>query len=162
MQLPTHVIFGVLIQIGISLVYPKVDLLFYLVVFLTAFISHFMLDSLAIMTYHPPNRQNTKFWLYWHIFVYISGIIFILGSLAINPFLVVGILGANLEDLWDWVLLRWLLKSTNKKLYIHKFANKIRSLFKTHVPDLTYNSLGIIPESCLILLGYFSLVLILF
>lgn len=162
MQLPTHVIFGVLIQIALSILFPKADILFYVIVFLVAFISHFILDSLAIMTYHPPNRQDTNFWLYWHIFVYISGAIFILGSLFINPLFIVGIIGANLPDLWDWILLRWLLKSTNKKLYIHKYAGMIRSLFKDYVPDMTYSSLGIIPEVCLILLGYLSLVLVLF
>ena len=152
MQLPTHVIFGVLIQIAISILYSKQDLFFFVMVFFLALLSHFILDSLAIMTYHPPNRQQTNFWLYWHIFVYLSGIFFIIIALANNPIFIVGIIGANLPDLWDWILLRWLLKSTNKKLYVQKFANNIRSLFKDYVPDLTYNKLGIIPESILIIL----------
>lgn len=157
LQLPTHVTFGVLIQISLGLLFPKADIFFYILVFLTAFISHFILDSLAIMTYHPPTRQHTNFWLYWHIFVYATGIFLIVVSLSINIFFIVGIIGANLQDLWDWVLLRWLLKSTNKKLYIHKYVHKIRSLFISYVPDLTYNRLGIIPESVLYLIVYISI-----
>lgn len=153
MQLPTHVIFGVSIQIAISILYPKQDLFFFIMVFLVALLSHFILDSLAIMTYHPPTRQPTKFWLYWHIFVYLAGIFFIIVALVSNPLFIVGIIGANLPDLWDWILLRWILKSTNKKLYIHKFATKLRSTFKKHVPDLTYSKVGIIPESVLISLS---------
>ena len=161
MQLPTHVIFGVLIQLLLFQIYPKIDFFFLLTVFVLAFISHFILDSLAIMTYHPPERQHTNFWLCWHIFVYSSGILYIIILLTNNPILVVGILGANLTDIWDWILLRWLLKSQNKKLYIHKYAIMLRSFFKDHVPDLTYKKIGIIPEFLLIivtsvfLVGYF-------
>lgn len=158
MQLPTHVIFGVAIQIAISILYPRQDLIFFVMVFVIALLSHFILDSLAIMTYHPPNRQQTKFWLYWHIFVYLTGIFFIIVALVSNPLLIVGIIGANVPDLWDWVLLRWILKSTNKKLYIHKFANKIRSIFKNHVPELTYSKIGILPESVLISLSVLYIV----
>ena len=154
MQLPTHVIFGVIIQLLVYQFYPHADIFFLVSVFLIAFISHFIIDSLAIMTYHPPERQHTNFWLYWHIFVYVSGILLILIALISNPLFIVGILGANLPDLWDWVLLRWILKSENKKLYIHKYANKIRSLFKNHVPDLSYNTIGIIPEFILIVLTF--------
>ena len=151
MQLPTHVTVGVLLQILLNIIYPTNDILFYGSVFLITLFSHFILDSLAIMTYHPPTREHTNFWLYWHIFVYVSGIFLIIGSLTINPFFIIGILGANLPDLWDWVILRWILKSNNKKLYVHKYANNIRSLFKSHVPDLTYNKFGIAPEFILIL-----------
>lgn len=159
MQLPTHVTFGVLVQISLRLLFPKADIFFYIIVFLTAFISHFILDSLAIMTYHPPTRQQTNFWLYWHIFVYVTGVVFIIVALSVNIFFIVGILGANLPDLWDWILLRWLLKSTNKKLYIHKYANLIRSLFISYVPDLSYNSLGIIPELILYVIVYISILI---
>ncbi len=150
LQLPTHVTFGVLIQLLISELYPNTDFFFIVSIFLLAFLSHFILDSLAIMTYHPPNRQHTNFWLYWHILVYVSGVLFIILALTVNPLFIIGILGANLPDLWDWVFLRWILKSQNKKLYIHRYANKIRSLFKSYVPDLTYNKLGIVPELLLI------------
>ena len=116
MQLPTHVTVGVLLQILLNIIYPTNDILFYGSVFLITLFSHFILDSLAIMTYHPPTREHTNFWLYWHVFVYVSGIFLIIGSLTINPFFIIGILGANLPDLWDWVILRWILKSNNKKL----------------------------------------------
>ena len=72
MQLPTHVTFGVLIQFAIAYLYPTQNMLFFISVFLLALLSHFILDSLAIMTYHPPQRQETKFWLYWHLLVYVS------------------------------------------------------------------------------------------
>ena len=157
MQLPTHVTFGVFIQIILAILYPKTDPLFFILVFTFSLGSHFLLDSLAIMTYHPPDRQLTNFWLYWHILVYTSGTVFIISALIINPWFIVGILGANLPDLWDWIILRWLLKSTNKKLYVHKFANKIRSFFKSYVPDLTYNKKGIVPEFILIILVSISI-----
>ena len=106
------------------------------------------------MTYHPPERQHTNFWLYWHIFVYASGILLIVVALISNPLFIVGLIGANFPDLWDWVLLRWILKSKNKKLYIHKYANKIRALFKDHVPDLSYSNIGILPEFILIIFTF--------
>ena len=146
MQLPTHVTFGVVIQILVAMAITEPGILFYVTVFLLALLSHFILDSLAIMTYHPPQRQPTRFWLYWHMIVYISGIFFIFGALGINFLFIVGILGANLPDLWDWILLRGILKSENKTLYVHKYANSLRLLFKEKVPDLSYNKVGIIPE----------------
>ena len=159
MQLPTHVTFGVIIQILIGMLIQQRDMFFYFIVFLCALLSHFILDSLAIMTYHPPNRQHTNFWLYWHIFVYISGFFLIIGSLYINSLFIIGILGANLPDLWDWVFLRAMIKSQNNKLYVHKYANKIRSLFKEQVPDLTFNKIGILPELILIIFVSFILII---
>ena len=120
MQLPTHVTFGVLIQIIFGYFYPNSDIFFFSIMFVLAFLSHFILDSLAIMTYHPPKRQKTNFWLYWHLFVYISGIFMIFGFLYLNPLFIIGIIGANLPDLWDWVFLRGILNSQNKKLFIHQ------------------------------------------
>lgn len=159
MQLPTHVTFGVLIQLSVAYLFPITDIFFFLSVFLLALLSHFILDSLAILTYHPPQRQDTKFWLYWHLLVYFSGFFMIVGFAVINPLLLVGILGANLPDLWDWIFLRGILKSQNKKLYVHKYAQKIRSYFVNYVPDLTYNNWGIVPEFILILIVMINIIL---
>ena len=142
-----------------AFIYSTTDFLFLPLVFIIALISHFLLDSIAIMTYHPPQRQQTKFWLYWHVLVYTSGIFMIIAFLLINSLFIVGIVGANLPDLWDWVLLRGILKSKNKRLYVHKYANKIRSLFINHVPDLSYNAWGVIPEFILIMIVCSSLII---
>ena len=151
MQLPTHLTAGILIQILVSMLYPSEDLIFLSIVFILAFLSHFFIDALAIMTYHPPEVQNTIFWKYWHIFVYGTSFFIIIGALLINPLFAVGMIGANLVDLWDWVLLRAILKSENKKLYIHKYVNVLRNPIKPYVPDMTYSHYGIIPEFFLIL-----------
>jgi len=73
MQLPIHVIAGIIIQAVIMNFTMIPPLLSWVLIIGLAFCSHFVLDLLAKSTYHPPDRIHDNFWLYWHIFAYGSG-----------------------------------------------------------------------------------------
>ena len=159
MQLPTHLIVGILIQEILTIYIPTNDFIRVLLIIICCFSSHFFVDAIAIITYHPPERENTKFWLYWHVFVYSAGIfIFIL---FLNPYWL-GMLSAFVVDLWDWFFLRPIGNKFNKpdllqRYGVHFIANKLRKpLIQVGVPNLGHNPYGIIPELILIVLflGY--------
>ncbi len=150
MQLPIHIIAGILIQLFITGLIPNPPLLSFILVAIFALGSHFLLDALAKSTYHPPERIDDNFWLAWHIFSYGIGIIFLL--LFIWEFWL-GILFANLPDILDWYTLRNIATFRKKpfKPYMHPIVQKIRSIYFHWLPDLTYNRLGILPELIVIL-----------
>ncbi|MFX0206201.1 MAG: hypothetical protein ACFFDT_09450 [Candidatus Hodarchaeota archaeon] len=152
MQFPTHIIIGVLIQYAISTLIPTPLWLSLILIVIFTFSSHFLLDALAKVTYHPPERIEDNFWLIWHIFVYAIGILLVL--IFIWEYWI-GILFANLPDLWDWFTLRKIATRKNQpnwgiRYYLHPVANKIRSYLFFWLPNLNYNRAGILPEFILI------------
>jgi hypothetical protein len=151
MQLPIHIIAGILTQLIISSLITDLPLLSLILVAFFALASHFLLDALAKTTYHPPERINDSFWLMWHIFSYGIGLILLV--YFIWEFWL-GILFANLPDLLDWYTLRNIASYRKKpfKPYLHPIANKIRSICFHWLPDLTYNRLGILPELIVIII----------
>jgi hypothetical protein len=96
MQLPTHILAGVLIQIAFLRNSPVSENILLILIFLISLISHFFIDALAKITYPPPVRQPGLFWLVWHIFVHMFG--FILLIIYLKDYWI-GILGANLVDI---------------------------------------------------------------
>jgi hypothetical protein len=148
MQLPTHLLTGIVIQYILFQLFPEQNILVLLLVFFIAFTSHFFLDALAKVTYHPPVKEPGYFWAIWHIFVYSLGILIII--LYIQSFFL-GMLAANLVDLWDWVFLRNYANRRNqpewgKKYYLHPIADKIRQSLFFWVPNLNHSKIGILPE----------------
>ena len=149
MQLPTHIIAGILIQefITTTLNINHLSIRFLLIV-IFCFLSHFILDPVALLTYHPPQRENTKFWLYWHLFVYNAGIILFI--IFFNPYWL-GMICANAVDLWDWYFLRPLGNKLDKPLQqqygLHFLVNRVRQpLINLGVPNLSHSRIGILPE----------------
>lgn len=154
MQLPTHLIAGIFIQYLINTMIPTPTWLSVILIVIIAFCSHFLLDALAKSTYHPPERIHDNFWLTWHIFVYLIG--FVIIGLFISEFWL-GMLFANLPDLWDWYTLRNIASRKNqpewgKRYYLHPIANKIRHIFFSWMPNLNHNRVGILPELSFIVL----------
>ena len=154
MQLPTHLIAGILSQYFIVIMIPTPTLLAVLLVAIIAFCSHFFLDGLARLTYHPPERIHDNFWLTWHIFVYLTGITIII--LFFRDYWL-GMLFTNLPDLWDWYTLRNIASRKNqpdwgRRYYLHPIADKIRQIFFSWMPNLNYRKVGILPELSLIIL----------
>ncbi|MHA2225460.1 MAG: hypothetical protein ACXAC8_09670 [Candidatus Hodarchaeales archaeon] len=161
MQLPTHLIAGIVIQSVVNSLIPTPDWRSVLLVIIIAFFSHFIFDALARITYHPPERIDDIFWLGWHSFVYLSGFVILL--MFFGEFWL-GMLFANIVDLWDWYFLRKIASRKQqpdwgKKFYIHQFVDKIRSTFFLWLPNLTYDRKGILPELTLII-SWFSIILL--
>jgi hypothetical protein len=159
MQLPTHVLAGILIQILVLNFIPTPTWLSALIIIIFAFFSHFILDILAEMTYHPAARQPGQFWLIWHVFVYALGVILIL--IYLNPFWL-GIIAANLVDLWDWYILRNYANYRNdptigKDYYLHKFKDRFQQKYFSKLPNFRHSKLGILPE-LIIYCGWFLIV----
>ncbi|UCE14773.1 MAG: hypothetical protein JSV04_06225, partial [Candidatus Heimdallarchaeota archaeon] len=96
MQLPTHLIAGIAIQLVIVTLFPAPPWLTGSLIVLISLSSHFILDALAKSTYHPPQRiYDDNFWLGWHIFAYGTG--FIIIFLFVREYWI-GMLFANLPD----------------------------------------------------------------
>ena len=163
MQLPTHVLAGIFIQFFVLQFFQEATWLAFLVVIILGFCSHFFIDALAKITYHPPVRQPGAFWLRWHLFVYTFG--FFLIIIYLQTYFI-GMLAANFVDIWDWLFLRNYSNRKNqpdwgKRYYLHPIADRIRRLLFSKLPNLNHTKLGVLPESSLyfvwlcLFLGYF-------
>ncbi|MFX0209065.1 MAG: hypothetical protein ACFFDT_23985 [Candidatus Hodarchaeota archaeon] len=161
MQLPTHLIVGILIQFLINAIIPTPTLLSMILIMICAFGSHFLLDPIAKSTYHPPQRIHDNFWLTWHVFVYLIGFV-IIGLFIWDYWL--GMIFANLPDLWDWYTLRNIASRKNqldwgKRYYLHPIVDKIREKLFFWLPNLNYQRVGILPELSLIILWFGIMIL---
>ena len=154
MELITHVLTGIFIQILCFryLAFPFNILL----TMLFAFLSHFVIDTFAKLTYHTPVAlKDDKFWVYWHYIIYISSGATIITGLIFYPPYLLGGLFANLVDLWDWVILRPLQNKKKKKdpeskwgegYFIHPIIDWIRDKPFGWLPNWNYKRKGIIIE----------------
>lgn len=131
MQAPTHLVAAMLIQVILILLFPDLDPLILLpLIFITAVLSHILIDCIADITYHVPDaRLNDKFWLSYHIIIFLlTGIMLILFTLEYW----IAFLGSMFFDLVDWILLRAILK---KEPIFHPIVDKIRSIFFSWLPN---------------------------
>lgn len=155
METVTHNLTGVLIQILCFKFFQLPYNIFFTIIF--AFLSHFLIDALSKITYHTPEaRKEDKFWVIWHI------IIFVISILSFGIFILefwIGMLFANLVDIWDWLIIRNIQTYKKKKnpdsnwcqgCYMHPIADKIRNKLFFFLPNLNYKHVGIIPEIILI------------
>jgi hypothetical protein len=67
-----------------------------------------------------------------------------------------GMLFANLVDIWDWLILRNVAHRRKepewgKRFYLHPIVDKIRSKFCFWLPNWNHNRFGIFPELILYL-----------
>ena len=154
MNLLTHVLIGVFIQIlcFIFFTFP----LNFLFTMLFAFLSHFIVDALAKITYHTPEPHwDDKFWVSWNITVRISGYIAIF---LFFPYYL-GMLFANLPDIWDWVIIRRIQKRRNKNgkidyhhnNFFHRMVDIIREKTLFWLPDWIYEKKAVIVEIIIII-----------
>lgn len=145
----THALAGILIQICCFKIFVfPFDIIFSI---LFAFLSHFIIDALVLITYHPPDPQKgDMFWLVWQILTYGSGAIIIILFL---PY-VIGMLFANLVDIIDWVILRNIHtrkfkdeeKDWGKNYFFHSIIAKIREKALFWLPNWIYEKKAIISE----------------
>ncbi len=133
-----------------------------------AFLSHIIVDGIAIITYHTPEVQKgDNFWLTWHITIYILSILSYI-FFAIPYWL--GMVFANIMDIWDWFILRPLQKRKIKreiesnwgdKYYFHRFVDWFRDKFLGWLPKWNYKRAGILFEILLIVVLIIPIFLIL-
>lgn len=159
MEAITHILTGVLIQIicFIYFVFPFNVIL--TIVF--AFLSHFLIDTLAKATYHTPEpHKEDKFWVIWHIItlsllpIVIIWIVLIDWSLFF--FFLLGAIAANLVDIWDWMILRPKHnkfqsehpeeKFWGENLYLHSVADWLREKPFFWLPNLNEDKRGVLGE----------------
>lgn len=112
-----------------------------IIVFIATFLSHFLVDAFAKITYHVPDaRPEDKFWLGYHIFIYLLTIALLI--VFLNTYWI-AILGSVFIDVIDWGILRGLLK---KEPYIHPIIDKFREKCFSWLPDLIEEKWTVINE----------------
>ncbi|MFX1600059.1 MAG: hypothetical protein ACFFB6_05630 [Promethearchaeota archaeon] len=149
MNLQTHVLTGIIIQIFCFNIFIFPFNIIFTILF--AFLSHFIIDALVIITYHTPDPQKGDlFWLSWQIITYGLGAILILLFL---PY-ILGMLFANFIDIIDWLILRQIyrirLKNEDldwtKNFFFHNIVAIIRKYTLFWLPDWRYEKKGVISE----------------
>jgi len=156
LELITHNLIGVIIQIlcFTFLLFP----LNIVCTILFAYLSHIFCDALSIITYHTPESQKgDKFWIIWHYIIYLlSAISFVL---FLIPYWL-GMLFANIIDIWDWLILRPIQNKKREKnpeskwgekYYLHRSVVWVRKKLFSWLPVREYKKSGIIIEIFIIL-----------
>jgi len=150
----THNLFAVIIQV-LCFKFVSFPLNIILTIIL-AFLSHIFIDAIAIITYHTPNIQKDRFWIIWHVIIYILSILSIV--VFVIPFWL-GLIMANIIDLWDWFILRPLQNRKRKKVpetnwgekyYFHRIVDATRNKLFYWLPKWNYKKAGILIEISII------------
>ncbi len=150
METITHNLIAVIIQI-LSFKFVSFPLNIILTIIL-AFLSHIFTDAIGIITYHTPDVQKDKFWIEWHVIIYILSIISTL--IFMIPFWL-GLLFSNIVDIWDWFILRPLQNRKKKKVpetnwgekyYFHRIIDATRNKLFYWLPKWNYKKAGILIE----------------
>ena len=165
MNLITHVLNGVLIQIlcFIFFTFP----FNYLFTILISFLSHFIVDAFSKITYHTPAPHwDDKFWVTWNISVRV------VGYGALIPFYqyYLGIIFANLPDIWDWGIVRRVQKrrdperriNYHRSNFFHRIIDKIREKTLFWLPSWIYEKKAVLVEIIIVFclfIGIFVLIL---
>ena len=156
MEAITHNLVAVIIQI-ICFRYFLFPLNIVFTIFF-AYFSHLIVDALSKLTYHTPDvKKDDKFWVVWHVIIYSTSILSLI--ILIIPFWL-GILFANIIDIWDWFILRPLQNKKaesgvdadwGQKWYLHKHSDWVRDKFFGWLPNWRYKYFGIINEIIIII-----------
>ena len=155
METITHNLVAIIIQIlcFYFLIFPW-NIIFTIIL---AFISHIIVDAIAVITYHTPDAQKEdKFWLIWHYFIYAISLFSIV--IFFIPYWL-SMLFANVMDLWDWFTLRPIQKKIRNKnpeskwgdkYYFHRIVDWTREKLFFWLPTRIYKKSGIMIEILLI------------
>ncbi len=149
MNLFTHVLTGVFIQI-LCFIFFSFPFNFILTIII-AFVSHFIVDAFSKITYHTPAPHwDDKFWVSWNIGIRV------VGYSAIIPFYpyYLGMIFANLPDIWDWAIVRRIQKRRNvngkinyyRNNFFHRIIYKIREKTLFWLPNWIHEKKAIIVE----------------
>ena len=156
MQAVTHLLTGIVIQILCFMYFTLPLNIIFTIVF--AFLSHFMVDAFAIVTYHTPEPQKgDRFWSAWIIIMIVGAFVLVIWLIIIGLFwfYFLGGFFAILVDIVDWGILRpiqYKKKELDSKsiweegYYFHKLIAKFREKTLFWLPNWNYKRKGIIPE----------------
>lgn len=171
MQALTHFQTGILIQIlcFMFLIFPF-NIIFTIIF---AFLSHFIVDAFAKITFHPPEplQEDYKFWKAWGIIIIVATIAFVIWFIAIGLFWFYfwGGFFSVLVDIVDWGILRPIQYRRNKSetksiwtegYFFHKMIDKFREKTLFWLPNWNYKRKGVIPE-IIIIIFYLLLIILL-
>ena len=142
MQAPTHFLMGVLIFKIVEFCAPSLNnIILYILVFIFSFLSHFLIDAIAKITYHVPDpRPEDKFWVVYHIFIVVFTLVLLI---ILWDAYWIALIGSILIDLIDWVLYRAIMK---KEPIIHPLIDKFRDKFFFWLPDLLEKKWTVVNE----------------
>ena len=161
MQAITHFLTGIIIQILCFMYFVVPFNIIFTAIF--AFLSHFLLDAFAKITYHTPEPQRAnKFWSIWIIIMIVAAFILAIWFIVIGLFwfYLLGGFFSILVDIVDWGILRP-IQYKKKKIesksiweegyYFHKMIDKFREKTLYWLPNWNYKRKGIIPEIFIII-----------
>lgn len=158
MQLPTHFVAGVFIdRLVARTLLPKP--LKPIVVAVSCYLSHGILDKLARSTYHPPDPIDNTFWKTYHHQVLPTITYSVLGVFAPRHFF--AMFCAALPDL-DWVVrglkqrFGWQPPFWNRPILnesLHSFWDRVPVVNRLNrLPDLRFQQRGVLVELGLVAL----------
>lgn len=148
-QAISHFLVGIIVQIIFIEILPPLGLI---LVIILAFFSHFLVDSVARMTYHLKEAQpQDKFWVIYHIVIYAASAGVLIYFWV--PFWI-GMGFSVLIDIYDWGFIRGGRKLKNptwlEGYEIHPLIDRFRTKFFSWLPDWNEKRYGVIPEAILI------------
>ncbi|MHA1612570.1 MAG: hypothetical protein ACTSVZ_10670 [Promethearchaeota archaeon] len=132
MQAPTHFLTGMVIYLAFSTWFPALpSWILIILTLISAVFSHFVLDSLAEMTYHLPDPQwKDPFWVAYHvIFVYVGSLVMLIVFWQEYWWVM---FASILPDIIDWYTLRWIFK---KDPVVHPLIDSMRARWFAWVPN---------------------------
>jgi hypothetical protein len=142
MQNFTHILAGILICDLIFDVTPIWPLWVQIVVIaVLAFLSHFLIDDIAMITYHPPNSMSKdRFWVIYTWFVWIFfGVLFIIFFIPYWWVMICSLF----PDIIDWYTARPLFK---KGPFFHPIIDQIRNELFSWIPAWNYKRWAVLIE----------------
>ena len=156
MQAISHFLVGIIIQMLLLEIFtPFGVVLGVTLVIIIAFFSHFLVDSVARMTYHLKEAApHDKFWVIWHIIV-ITGAAIVLVYFWRPYWFAMG--ASVLIDIYDWGFIRGGRKLKKDPLWldgyeIHPLIDRFRTKYFSWLPDWNERRIGVVPEAILIVL----------
>jgi hypothetical protein len=152
MQIFTHFLIGIFIYDLITNLTPSWPFWLQIaVIAFLAFLSHFFIDSIATMTYHPPEPLwKDRFWVIYHMVV-INAISLILLILLFRPYWWIMMIGSLFPDIIDWYFLRLIFK---KGPIFHPIIDRIRDAVFAWIPKWYLKNWAVLIEFALdILIG---------
>ncbi len=143
MQMSTHFLIGILVAKLFRLLTPTLPIATQIIfIAILAVISHYLLDCIAISTYHPYKAHwDDTFFKIFHI-VYAYGLSIFIFIWFFKDFWWV-MLFSILPDIIDWYIMRAIL---HKGPVVHPSIDKVRDTLFSWLPDLKEKKWAVVNE----------------